>query len=246
MSDFDISRKDTADRHASDVVVPIDVGNEHAEVAFFDGGGRDAFYDGLEKIHHVFARAIDFAVSEAHLCRCVKEGGVELIFVSFEIEEEFEHLVVHPVWARRIAVDFVDHTDRLQALIECLAEHPTSLSLWAANGIGQQKHAIDHFHHTFHLGAEVGVTWGVHDVNSVFFLVLRVDPLHGEILRLNGDALFTLKVHRVHGAFFNFLILAVSATLCEQAVHESGLAVVNVGNDSDVTDVFGVHEFRRS
>ena len=127
-------------------------------------------------------------------------------------------------------------------MIECLAEYPTSLCLWATHCISKEEHAIDHFHDTFHFGTEVGVTWSVDDVNGVFFTVFRIDPLHREVFGLNRNAFFALEVHRVHGTFFYAFVFTVSAALREKAVDECGLAMINVCDDGDITDIFSVHE----
>ena len=223
---FDLSGEDAADRHAADVVVPVDVGDEHAEVAVFDDGGRDALDDGFEEVVHVLAWAIDLAVGEAVFGGGVEEGGVELIFVGIEVEEELEHLVVHPVWARGVAVDLVDHTDGLEAGVEGLAKHPAGLRLWATDGVGEEEDAVDHLHHALDLGAEVGVAGGVDDIDGVSDAVLRVLPLDGGVLRLDGDAFLALKIHGVHRALFDGLVLAEGATLLEQAVAARGNSIV--------------------
>ena len=82
---------------------------------------------------------------------------------------------------------------------------------------------------------------GVDDVDGVFFAILRVDPFNGQIFGLNGNPFFPLEIHRVHRALLHFLVFTVGAALLKQAVHEGSFAVINVGDNSDITDVFGVH-----
>ena len=164
-----------------------------------------------------------------------------MIFIGVEVEEEFEYLVVDPFRARSVTVNFVNYANGLKPLVECFAEHPSSLCLWATDGISEQQDTIDHLHDSLHLGTKVGVTWCVDDVNGIFLAILWVDPLNRKILSLNGNAFFTFEIHRVHRALLHFLVFTIGTTLLEQAVHQSGLAVVNVGDDSDITDVFGVH-----
>ena len=53
----------------------------------------------------------------------------------------------------------------------------------------------------------------------------------------NGDAAFALEVVGIHDAFDEFLIGAEDAGLAEHGVDESGFAVVDVGDDSDVADI---------
>ncbi len=48
------------------------------------------------------------------------------------------------------------------------------------------------------------------------------------------------KIHRIHHALFHFLIGAKRPGLAQQLIDQGGLAVVDVRNDGDVTDL--VHE----
>src|SRR6185436_18090156 len=81
--------------------------------------------------------------------------------------------------------------------------------------------------------AEIGVAGGVDDVDA------GVLPLHRGGLGQNGDAALALQVVGVHRALGHLLVLAVGAGLLQQAVHQRGLAVVDVGDDGDVTKVHG-------
>ena len=60
---------------------------------------------------------------------------------------------------------------------------------------------------------------------------------HRGVFGQDGDALFALQVHGVHDAIIDVLIGAEGSRLPEHGIHERGLAVINVGNDSDVTKV---------
>ena len=54
------------------------------------------------------------------------------------------------------------------------------------------------------------------------------------VLGQDGDAALALEVGVVHGALGDALVAAERAALPQQAVHEGGLAVVDVGDDGDV------------
>ena len=148
---------------------------------------------------------------------------------------------MNPFRTGSVAVDFVNHANSFEALIECLSKYPSCLRLWASDGISEKEHTIDHFHDSLHLGTEVGVARGVDDVNGVFFAILWIDPFNRQIFGLNCNPFFAFEIHRVHRALLHFLVFTVGAALLKQAVHESSLAVINVGDDGDITDVFGVH-----
>ncbi|NJN36874.1 MAG: hypothetical protein HC794_07235 [Nitrospiraceae bacterium] len=62
-------------------------------------------------------------------------------------------------------------------------------------------------------------------------------PFDTGALGKNGDPAFLFEIARIHRALFNALVFAESARLAEQLVHQRGLAVVNVGNDGEITDV---------
>ena len=161
----------------------------------------------------------------------VGERCVELLLGRVEIEKKLEHLVVNLERIGKRAVDFVDHDDGLQSLGEGFAEHETCLRLWAARCIDDEENAVHHFHDALHFGSEVGVARGIDDVDRVAIVK------DGGVLRLDGDALFALEIHGVHGAFLRGLVLTVSAAGLEKLVNEGGFAVVNVGNDGEVTDL---------
>ena len=62
----------------------------------------------------------------------------------------------------------------------------------------------------------------------------------GRVLGEDRDALLALEVHRVHHALGDVLVLAEGAGLPQHRVHERGLAVVDVGHDRHVADVFSL------
>ena len=156
--------------------------------------------------------------------------------MAFELDEEVEDHVEHLVRAGVFAVDLVDDDDRLGAVLERLLQHELRLRLRAVVRIDHEQHAVDHLHDALHLAAEIGVAGGVHDVHVV------VVPAEGGVLRANRDALLPLEIHRVHDADLGGLgfVGAEGAGLLEELIDERGLAVIDVGDDGDVADVFHV------
>ena len=63
---------------------------------------------------------------------------------------------------------------------------------------------------------------------------------HADGVGLDGDAALALEVHGVEDLGLHFT-LGERAGELEQAVGEGGLAVVDVRDDREVADVFGVH-----
>jgi hypothetical protein len=68
---------------------------------------------------------------------------------------------------------------------------------------------------------------------------VRALPLHGAVLRQDGDAALLFEVVAVHHAFGDLLVLAEGAALAQQLVDQRGLAMVDVGDDGDVADLAG-------
>src|SRR6185436_15227053 len=64
--------------------------------------------------------------------------------------------------------------------------------------------------------------------------------VHINIVDTPGHAFFALEVDRVHDALGDRLVLAKEAGLPEHRVDERGLAVVDVSDDRDVSNVFSL------
>ena len=86
--------------------------------------------------------------------------------------------------------------------------------------------------HALDLAAEVGVAGRVDDVDA------RPLPGDGGVLGEDGDAALALEVVRVHRAVGDHLAAAELPRLAQEAVDQRGLAVVDVGDDGDVADVW--------
>ena len=127
------------------------------------------------------------------------------------------------------AVDLVDDDNDAVAELQRLAEHEARLRHGALGGVDEQDDTVDHLQDTLDLAAEVGVARGVDDVD------LRVAVAHGGILGQDRDAALALQIVGVHDAVDDLLIFAVDAALLEHLVDQGGLAVVNVGDDGDVS-----------
>ena len=120
----------------------------------------------------------------------------------------------------------------LRADLERLAEHELGLRLRAVEGIDDEEHAVDHLEDALHFAAEIGVAGSVDDVDVVVVILER------GVLGLDRDALFALEVHRVHDAFDHRLVGAKGARLAQELVDERGFAVIDVGDDGDVANLF--------
>ena len=103
------------------------------------------------------------------------------------------------------SVDLINDNDRLEFVLQRLAQNKARLRLRPIVRIDNKQHAVNHFHDPLDFAAEIGVTGRIDDVNSVAV------PLKGRVLRANRNSFLTLEIHRIHYAFLDLLIGAECA-----------------------------------
>ena len=238
IADFHVTAGDLADGDASHVIAPVEIADEHLKGRLDIGGGRgNMFHDGLEERGHPIVFVLESLDGVTVARAGVNERGIELFFRGVEFQEQLQHLVVHLVRVGVLAVDLVDDHDDFQAVGEGFLQDEASLRLRAVECVDEQQHAIDHAEDAFDFAAEIGVAGGIDDIDRV------AAPMDGGVLGLDGDALFLLEVHGIHGAFFHGLVGAIHPTLAQELVHQRRFAVVNVRNNTDIPK-FAVHKLR--
>jgi hypothetical protein len=112
----------------------------------------------------------------------------------------------------------------------------------ASRGIDEQHNAVDHAESTLDLATEVGVTRGVDHVDGdvaarVVLFGVRAVVEHRGVLREDRDALFALELVGVHGAVLEVRVRLEGVGLAKHGIDEGRLAVVDVGDNCDVTQV---------
>ncbi len=130
------------------------------------------------------------------------------------------------------AVDLVDHEDRLQAVLERLAQHEAGLGHHALDRAGEQQHRVDHAEHALDLAAEVGVAGGVDQVDVDALVVDR------GVLGVDRNAAFALEIFAVHHALGRGVLGRQRAGLAQQPIEQRRLAVVDVRDDREIADFF--------
>src|ERR1022692_4198264 len=221
----------------SEIIAVIQIRDQHLEtIARLGAWRRDVLDDGIEERFHRAGDMFEFRLGVTELGRTVNEREIELLIGGVERHEQLKHLVENFFWVRVLAVNFVDDHNRLRAGFERLAQHETRLRLRAVGGVHDQQHAVNHIHDALDFAAEIGVSGSVHDIDVVILVFER------GVLGADGDALFLFQVHRVHEAFLRGFVLvgAKGAGLFEEAIHERGLAVVNVCDDRDISNVLHI------
>ena len=82
------------------------------------------------------------------------------------------------------------------------------------------------------------MSWRIHQVYKIFFTVLHIEESDGA--GLHGDPPLLLVLPAVHVAEFPRQAGGDDAVGGNEAVRQTGLAMVNMGQDTNVPDVFSV------
>ena len=223
------------------------------------GGAGDTVQDGLEQglevlggqlaVTGVFQRAL------AGLSGGVDDGDVhEGVHVDVDAfvhevlaqrQEQVGRLGDDLLDTRVGAVDLVDDDDDGQVGLEGLAQHEAGLRERALGGIDHEDDAVNHRQASLDLAAEVGVAGGVDDVDDDAILEAQglgggAGVVDGGVLGENGDALLALEVAGVHNALaglFDRVTLGERSGLPEHCVNQRGLAMIDVRDDGDISQV---------
>lgn len=80
------------------------------------------------------------------------------------------------------------------------------------------------------------MSWGIDDID------LTVFEKYACMFSEDGDAAFFFLVVAVHDSFWDFFVVAKDVGLSQEAVEQSSFAMVDVGDDGDIANIFwGVH-----
>ena len=179
-------------------------------------GGRDALDDRLEDVDD--AGAV-LGAREDHL---LSRDGQDVL-----------ELIDDRIGIRRWQVDLVEDRDEREVLAEREMDVGERLRLDALGRIDDEDRALAGLQAVAHLVREVDVAGGVDEVEAVGHAVL------GRVLETDGagldrDALLALEVHRIED-LARHLARIDRVRQLQQSIGEGGLAVVDVGDDREVT-----------
>ena len=232
---------DAADRHAADVVVRGQRGDEQLErVAGLMDGRRGDLDEEVEQRPQVGARDGEVPRRGARLRVRVDDRELDLVIVGAEVDEQLVDRVEDLGRAGVAAVDLVERDDDRQPPLHRLGEDIARLWQRPLGSVDEQQDRVHHEQAALHLAAEVGVAGGVDDVEPRAVVVDR------RLLGEDRDPLLALEVAGVEDAVDDRLVGAEGAGLAEEAVDEGRLAMVDVGDDRDVAQVVAHGEGRRS
>ena len=208
-----------------DAAVGVEGGVEDESAEFFVGrvdGGRDAGDDGFE----------DVVDADAGF-----GAGWDGFFAGDG--EDFFELLANGGEVGVGQVDFVDDGDEGEALFHREVDVGDGLGFDSLCSIDDQEGAFAGGEGAGDFVGEIDMPRGVHEVEFVDFTGLGL-VLHRDRMRFDGDAALAFEVHGVE-----HLILLLAdldgAGVFEEAVGEGGLAVVDVGNDAEITSIGGGH-----
>ena len=231
---------DAADADPADVVVVVERGDEHLHGSGgIAGRSGNIVDDRLKQRHEVFTHLVRAEGGGALAGGAEDRRGIKLLLGRVEVEQKLQDLVHDLVDAGVGAVDLVHDHDDAVAELEGLLQHEAGLGHRALSRVHEQNDAVDHLEDALDLAAEVGVARRVDDVDLVVFIMYR------RILRKDRNAALALDVAGVHDAVDDGLIFTVDAALLEHFVDEGRLAVVDVGDDGDISDFLLRDHMRR-
>ena len=223
---------DPAEGEPADVGIGVEVGDVRLEgMVGVVLGSRDLLQHQVEQGGEVGPLDPLLERGPARFGVGVDDREVDLLGVGVELDEQLVDLVDDLGDPGVGPVDLVDDEDHRQLRLERLAQDEARLRQRALRGVDEEQHPVDHRQPALDLAAEVGVAGGVDDVHLHPVVVDR------GVLGEDRDPLLALEVHRVHHPLGDVLALAEGAGLPQHRVDQGRLAVVDVGDDRDVSEV---------
>jgi hypothetical protein len=193
--------------------------------------------DRIENGGYILGGILPIGAHPALLGRTVDCREIELFLSSVEVEHQVEHHLLHLIGAAIGLIDLVDHHHRLQTDLDGLLKHETGLRHRTFKSVYEQKTAVGHVQHTFHLTAEIGVSGGVYNIDLVSFIVDR------NVFRKDCYTTFAFQIIVVENKFTGILVFAEKVAGKEHLIDQCGFTMVHVGDDGNVTDVLHTNKF---
>ena len=143
----------------------------------------------------------------ALLSRAIDGLEVKLLFAGIEAKHQVEDHILYLFGAAVWLVDLVDDYDGLQSHFDGLLQYEARLRHRAFKGIDEKQATIGEVEYALYFATEVGVAWGVDDVD------LDVLIADADILGEDGDPTLTLEVIVIEvRIYFGSLIISEELT----------------------------------
>jgi len=229
---------ETANGYLAQVIVRFQCGhhNLQAAVGIHVRAGA-VFQDGIKEGSQVLAFIVHMELGNAVSGGAVNQWEIQLVVICFQFDEEVQNFAFHVGNTLVRTVDFVDDNDRFQLMFQCLSQHVLGLGHRAFVSVYQEQYAVHHVQDTFHFAAEVSMPWGVDNVD--FDTVVH----DRGVLCQNGNASFPFQRVGVHDTFCHLLVVPENMTLFQHGIDKSRLAMVDMGDNGNVADIFSFHSF---
>ena len=235
------TREHAADADAPHIAGVIDGHALHGERRRLVNLGRGHIVNNhIEQRIHIHVAVVGIAAGIPVHRTCIHHvlhGELKLLVGGAKISHKIEAVVVRLLRIGTGAVDLVEHDHDGKAGVDCMAQHEARLGHGTLEGVNEQKRPIGHLEHALDLAAEVGVAGGIDDVDLYALVLNRA------VLGENGDSTLALLVVRVEHAVLDLLVSAEGIRGAQQLVHDGGLAVVDVGDDGDIPEIFDAHYY---
>ena len=201
--------------------------------------GWKAVDNHVEKREHVVIVIIWIKASVAVNARSkddVLHGELKLLIGCAKVHHKVKRIVDNSLWTSAVAVNLVNNHHDRKTCINGVTQNKARLWHRTLSCIDQQKRTVSHLQNTLYLAAEVGVARGINNVN------LDALVLNRDILCQNSNSALTLLIVGVQNSLLNLLILAECIGCFKHLVNHGGFTVVNVGDDSNISDVVLTHK----
>ena len=216
---FQAALLDTNEADGATIIVIESVKNQCLQGRLFIAcGGRNKLDDGLQHIAHIQA--------------CFRGNARSLRRIE---TDNFLDFIPHFLRLSGRQINFVDYRDDFQVMIQCHITIGQGLSFNALRSIDYQQGTFAGSQCTADFISKVNMTGGIDQIQGIGFSILRF-VLHAYSLALNGDATFALQLHAVEN-LVNHLSLLEDAGHFQNAICQSGLAVINMGNDAKIANL---------
>ena len=244
LANFDGAGVHPADGGDTAVIIVAKRGDENLQGRVkIHHGGWNVAQDGLEKRLEVRAEfGGETGLGGSGLG--VDDREIGLLVGGAQFNEQVKGLVENAFGFCIFAVNFINNDHGFVAHFEGFLEHETGLRHGTFGSIHQQQHTVHHIHDAFHFAAEIGVTGCIHDVDLDRFASDRIRDGDGRVLGQDGDATLALEVVRVHHALGYLLVVTEGVRLAQETIHQGGFAMVDVGNDGNVTEIGACFEHK--
>ena len=235
--DLNRTTSNSADTDSANIFIIVNRRNQHLQRSFRVTFRRIYIvHDGVKQRNQIRAVAVRVERCRTISTRAVQEWGIfKLFFACIQIHQQFQHFISDFVQTCIRSVNLIDNYDDFQVHFQSFLQNETSLRHRTFCGIDQQQCTVYHTQHPFYLAAEVCVSRCVNDID------FNVTVPNRGIFRQNGDTSFPFQCIRVHDTLCNCLIFTEHTALFQHFVYQCGLAVVNVCNNRNISQIFSQH-----